>query len=244
MNICGICSCSSLKQHDKLKNYYKCSNCNTWNKLPRHEQNDLISGGYKYPDANDTFNSFSKFKPLILKFEKLVPVKTIYDVATGIGGLPYLAKLRKWDVYGGNELRIENVHCARMLYGINLDLDYFEDVKMEMKFGVVVCHHGLEHMNNPITVLDKMIDRTVKGGIIYLEHPCIPNDDYLERYADGSESLGAHSYEWTFESFKYFITCVRNMKQTKIIESKCGWETVNNLHAYIPPVQYWLLRKE
>ena len=239
-NICFACNglLSSIS-YTKDSTYYLCKQCGCWNKIPRGSYSDIIQGGYHIPSPTDISKSKNKFEGLLIQLESYVGKGCLFDVATGIGGMLALAKDRGWKKYDGNELRTEHIQAAKKHYGIHVRLGHFVIQCIIDQYDVIVFHHGIEHLRNPYLAIHRAIDRLKPNGYIYLTHPCLPesNEFYLRKYADWSESIGCHKYEWTYKSFEYFVNQFRYLK---VVNTGCGPKDDKNA---VCPIQHWLLRK-
>ncbi len=138
-----------------------------------------------------------KYTPLLKKLEKIVPKKKIYDVACGCGGCVWLAMVRGW-WSGGCDINLSHQRNAASVLGVGIDigLDHFPD-----DLGCVFFHHGIEHVDSPILAFHRALDNLVPGGIIYLQHPVMPEneEDMRELICNG------HQYEWTHNAFINFL---------------------------------------
>lgn len=168
-----------------------------------------------------------KYTPLFVRLESLVPEKSIYDVACGCGGGVWLAKIRGWKA-GGCEGNLSHKRQAFEVLGVNIDigLDHFPE-----RLGCVFFHHGIEHMDSPRIVFQQALDSLVLGGVIYLQHPVMPD----ERDVDKRMINTGHQYEWTYGAFKSFLNTWVGIKFS-------GWwgRTHDGVH---PSSQEWIVTK-
>ena len=102
-----------------------------------------------------------------LKFLKSLPVGRILDVGCGPGWL--WAEMEGWDRYGVETDKLAAEHAGRHCLSYNCevdDTDFGNDY-----FDVIVMHHVIEHMEDPVSDLAKVHDLLKPGGILLLGTP-------------------------------------------------------------------------
>ena len=135
--------------------------------------------------AEDTFKEHALFNTTLLEISK--PEKgTLLEIGSGTGEFLYTARSAGWDVTG-IEPSLQSCTYAKQKYGLDLiqgvwNKDQFEPGK---KFDVIVFWHVLEHIANPITFLEELIEILEPNGLIVFS---IPNKDSYTNEIKGSHS--------------------------------------------------------
>ncbi|PGE99357.1 methyltransferase [Bacillus pseudomycoides] len=127
---------------------------------------------------NDDYLSF-----LVNSVWKISKPVHIVDYGCGYGylGLKLLPLLPIGSRYTGIDKGKKLINKARELFRIlPYEADFLEadvtEIKLESKYDIAVCHAFLLHMNDPKTMLQKMIDSVVdEGNIICFEPHWISN---------------------------------------------------------------------
>ena len=239
---CGACNgdIGNSRRLEQIPNLFKCSTCGCYNRLPRRLHKDVVGFlAVCNPSEDEIIKTFEKYGDLPSRFAKYrMKTGKWWDIACGLGGLVKKAQDSGFNATG-NDIRPEVVEAGNRIYGIELVIGHFEYLEIEREsLDVISCYHGIEHTLAPMAIMLKAIEVLKPGGLIYLTHPDICKDEYAEKFCDKSSSVGGHSYEWTYESFKYFI---EQFKELKVIDTVIG---IPNLQSNVPPSQEWLLRKQ
>ena len=175
----------TIKKFGKYR-VISCSNCKFIHIVPipsNHELNSFYSNGY-FEKIKPNFISKNEnemyywnliFDEKLTTIEKLLPSKSkrILDIGSGPGFFLRRAKRRGWDIIGvepsplvcnyANEQRIPTIQ------------KFFHDVTID-EIGKVDAVHTfdvLEHVRDPIEVIEKSYSLLKKDGIIVVE---VPND--------------------------------------------------------------------
>ena len=178
------CACGSRKIHFKIKiklfEYYECTICKSISCFPKIKDKGLNvvyskNGPYEYyrkkfidsssakMNMNDIIN-FIKAKQTISFFKK----KKISILDFGCGNGNFLDCCKKLGV--------------KLLYGIDTNFDkknkvskiisILSDIKyLKNKVDCVTLWGVIEHVNNPILLIRKILKKLKKGGIIVIETP-------------------------------------------------------------------------
>lgn len=128
------------------------------------------------------FNIPTVFGFLLLPFKKIIGVPfelpflvqatkgSILDVGCGSGGKLKLAKSLGWKVTG-LELDLNAVEVARS-EGINvIHGDYRKLAQIDSSFDCIICSHVLEHVHDPVKLLELLVKRLKNNGTLLLSLP-------------------------------------------------------------------------
>ena len=96
--------------------------------------------------------------------------KEILDVGSGLGVFPYEIKKYNWDCVALDPDQQAAKHI-RNVVGIETICDDFFKLNLDKKFDVVTFNKVLEHVNDPIAMLQKSKDYLKPNGIVYIELP-------------------------------------------------------------------------
>lgn len=157
-------SAVNLKQKIKirLKNEHLCHRFNI-NLLPRLHLSSLFSG---------VLNVLKSFVVIPFGFEQLVklPKKKLIDVGCGNGSTLKLAQELGWEVTG-LEIDIDAVKVSRS-HGLNvIEGDYRQLAKIPNNFDCIVCSHVLEHVYDPVEMLNLLMGKLSSNGVLLLSLP-------------------------------------------------------------------------
>ena len=239
--LCGACAAKELSDNPIIKDLFECKMCGCFNRLPRHKFTDIpytISKCSLSKEAAE-IDSLHYINVLLdMEIYRKIENGLLWDVGCYIGGLVWQANKRGWRAHG-NDIQKEHIEYGRDVYNVNIFEGHFEELPIVKNcYDVVIFHHGIEHIIDPIKAIQKAISILRDDGIIYLSHPCIPSKELLHQYADTSTSVGGHLYEWTYESFKFFVSLFEILEVEKCyVGSRDG-------KSIIPSTQTWVLRKK
>lgn len=117
-------------------------------------------------------NSFRRFiyVPFGLKQIVNLPKGKILDIGCGDGSFLKIAQSLGWQAFG-LEIDSKAVNSA-IQKGINAKQGTYEDLsKTHEKYDCIVCSHVLEHVHEPVELLNIMLERLANGGTILLSCP-------------------------------------------------------------------------
>ena len=165
---------SNYLQKEKIL-YKRCLNCSLIFRKKKIETDEIR----KIYDKKYFSGYIGNYKKLIgiysqiLNFiEKFKNPGTILDIGCGIGLLLYLAKRRNWEEFG-----IEISKYASNFAKNNLNLNVINSDNLNSLpdnfFDVVVVNHVLEHIENPLIILEHIYKKIDKNGILFVGVPNI-----------------------------------------------------------------------
>jgi len=189
--------------------YIRCVNCGLICVRKKFDIRDL----QKLYEGKNYFNGYLKnYKFLIklfnkiLKFiEKFKRTGKILDIGCGVGLLLYVAKKRNWiefglepskfaSNFGKNKLKLNIINSDK--------LDIFSD----NFFDVIILNHVIEHIENPILILNQIYKKLEKNGILVIGVPNI-NGLFPRLQKENWSSLRPHShfYQFTPKTLKFLL---------------------------------------
>lgn len=102
---------------------------------------------------------------------------TLLDVGSGLGVFPYAMKKAGWDCTAIETDR-RAVRNVREVAGVKVVQGDFMSVKGLEHYHVVTFNKVLEHVKDPVAMLEKSRQNLVKGGFVYVE---VPDGEMAER---------------------------------------------------------------
>jgi len=214
--------------------FSECLNCHVYRNHTNLLEERPIPQDIEAPlDVAEIKHCVEKYTPVLLEIEKYhkdlgLETKSLYDIACGCGGLVWLARTRGW-VTGGCDINLSHQRNAKEFLGIDIDID-FDKTVFSQRIGCFVFHHGIEHMDKPKETIEKAIDNLVENGIIYFQHPVMPEGTALLTNT-------GHQYEWTWEAFDNFI---KQFYYIDVLWATHGrWDGSSGV-----PSQTWIVRKK
>lgn len=111
-----------------------------------------------------------RYNELLDGFEKYRKTGKILDLGCGYGFFLETAKKRGWEVYG-TEVSSEACQICRDK-GIQMHCGKFEEAEFEEElFDVVVSFEVIEHLQNPVDIVNGIQRVLRKGGLCYITTP-------------------------------------------------------------------------
>jgi 2-polyprenyl-3-methyl-5-hydroxy-6-metoxy-1,4-benzoquinol methylase len=176
---CVCCNKSGINiKNNILRNNYslaKCSKCNFKFTFPRPNIDFLID--YYNSISSVRFYKFSDkicikdSKGIYSDIKKYNPeAKTILEIGGSTGYYLNGLKLRGYDVIG-SELSADAVNLAKEWYNIKMYEAEFPPTSYEGSFDVIIIHHVIEHVIDPINFITEAKKYLSKNGIIIIETP-------------------------------------------------------------------------
>lgn len=158
-----------------------------------------INVDYKNYEQDQKYTDFAPlFRNIFLKRYKIITSfkdsqGKILEIGSSTGELLDIFSKNGWDAWG-----VEPSHSSRLAKSKKLKIlnTTFEKAKLEESFfDVVVINHTLEHVDNPLLVLEKSYKVLKKGGIIYID---VPNFASLSAKIAGKNWKFLHPWEHTY----------------------------------------------
>lgn len=136
-----------------------------------HENNQGISDNLTYSSWEESgfYDKFSTFEDHVGAHEN----RSLLDIGCGLGKLLLYGKERNWNCVGVEPSR-QAANCA-LNNGLNvLNCNFSKNIfKANEKFDVVHMHHVLEHIKNPIALLNDAKELLKDDGMLCV---IVPND--------------------------------------------------------------------
>jgi len=118
----------------------------------------------------------------------------VLDIACGTGRVTSVWQNENFDVTGLEASSIRSQIC-REKYGLNVITGFIENFNSEEKFDVITMRHILEHIGNPIVVLEKVKSLLKDDGILSVT---VPNIRSVGRY------IFQEKHEWVLPWHLHF----------------------------------------
>ena len=203
MNNCLVCS-DKLQEFGKKGGFFilKCPRCGLGITKNLKVQSSNYHRDDIYLKEESLFkNIFLKRVNLICKFKK---AGKVLEVGCSTGLMLSLFLKRGWQVRG-IEISQQAAQVAQQR-GIEVVVNLFEKVTFKEKFDVIIFNHTLEHMENPVKVLQKSLSLLEDNGLLYVD---IPNFGGLSAQllkADWSLLLPAeHKWHFTYKALEILL---------------------------------------
>jgi len=185
--------CKSTRHRHKINiddfEYRQCVLCGSVYNSPRLKDGvlDLM---YKSGEYNTYFKkltvSSQRLRKNVIELRKFKQLSTFFhkpgsllDVGCGTGSFLKVCQEHGWRVCGVDPSK-SAVQVAKDKYGIEIENNYFDSYKAEIKFDCITFWGQLEHLSNPMNALKKAVGLLKKGGLIIFEVPSA--DSFLMRY--------------------------------------------------------------
>lgn len=194
-------------------------------KIGKNEIENIYDDRKYFSGYLDNYIEFIKIFNLMLNLiERYKDPGKILDIGCGLGIFLYLAKKRGWKPSGIEISKFASNYAKNKLKlnVINSDnLNTFEDDF----FDVIVVNHVLEHIENPLLILNQIKEKLNLNGILFIGVPNI-NGLYPRLQKENWPSLRpkTHIYQFTPKTLKALLKKV-NFKPIKLI-------TINRTFKY------------
>jgi 2-polyprenyl-3-methyl-5-hydroxy-6-metoxy-1,4-benzoquinol methylase len=177
----------------------------------------------------------SVFGFLLLPFKKIIGVPfelpflvqatkgSVLDVGCGSGGKLKLAKSLGWEVTG-LELDLNAVEVARA-EGVNvIHGNYKKLAYIDNSFDCIICSHVLEHVHDPVSLLELLVKRLKKNGTLLLS---LPNAHSHLRilYSENWRGIEAPRH-LAIPTIKQMLNIMHKLGRFEIKQGTCHYNTL------------------
>lgn len=193
--------------------FYKCNNCSLVNYdvsagLSQEKYGDYYIDPFdeKHRSNKGQLNTFNFIKKQITK------KGSAFEIGCGNGKLLYLLKKDGWKTKG-LDLSSFAVTNIRNILGIEVFCQNIFDYEDDNKYDLVILRHVLEHLIDPIRIMNKINKMLKDEGFALLEFPNIEGWDlkakrFLEKFGLAKRKysdnyLPGHCNEYCKKSFEY-----------------------------------------
>ena len=193
--------------------YHQCSKCKSLfiSPVPSLEVLNLAySRYYTHAPAKDTI--YQKFiytlknikkylfpyRPSFFKDIKNFNLSSMLDIGCGNGSLLKQAKDLGWNVMGVEMDPLAVEHCNSK--GLDVIQGDFNTIKDTNKFDCVVLRHVIEHVIDPLSLIDIALSNLSPSGLLWIQWPN-PNSLGLQKYGRYWRGLEAQDI-YVFQQFK------------------------------------------
>jgi 2-polyprenyl-3-methyl-5-hydroxy-6-metoxy-1,4-benzoquinol methylase len=174
---------------------------------------------------------YDRFDPNIIRqthnyvdfIEKYAPGKSLLDVGTGHGVLPFVARSRGYEVEGTDLSKYICENLPRK-HGFVVRRGRLEEIEFARTYDVVSMLHILEHTRSPVSTLNKCRELLNPGGYVVIVVPNFNSLDSrlknalsrlkLKRRAYKHLALGHHNH-------------VFSLKSLTILGDQCGFRLIH-----------------
>jgi len=177
LDYCTLCGSKKLVAADSECNICKCITCGYVFDNPRPSASE-IETYYSSPSKYDGWLEMEServalWKRRLKKIKRHKKEGTILDIGTGIGQFLWVAKDYFTKCYG-TEVSESAVDIAREKYKLDVIRGSIEEINYKgIVFDNITLFHVLEHVPNPLTVINKCHDLLEDDGVLFI---AVPNE--------------------------------------------------------------------
>ena len=240
-NHCILCNTSNFRiihRKDQWQ-YHQCMNCGLVSLYPRPMAQELMENYEDYlPVHHEEIDKWEKMmKPLVNKSADLIESRIntgrgrLLDVGCAYGFFLHEMQSRGWLVEGV-EISGTGRQYVQNTWGINVYPDPLENLGIpENSFDVITLFYLIEHVNDPLVLLEK-VNRILKpGGLILLRWP--HSTPIVRILGPLSKKLDLyhtpyHLYDFSPKTMKKLLT----LSEFKDIETMTGGYTLPSREIY------------
>jgi SAM-dependent methyltransferase len=191
--VCPICDSSNYRPKIRIDNfeYRECSVCDSVYNSPRLK-GKLLQEMYQSGEYETYFKKLTvsgqrlrktvidqrKYKQIDSFFES--PGKLL-DIGCGTGSFLKVCQENGWEVYGVDPSKVAS-DVARLKYGLEVEQNFFEYYETDKKYNCITFWGQLEHVTNPMKLIEKAVSLLTDNGILQFEVPSA--DCFLMKYLD------------------------------------------------------------
>lgn len=179
-------------------------------------------------------NLYKERLNLVLSQMKTVDKPKVLDIGTGAGYFLQVAKENNCLELGIEPSQMASFYAKEQ--GLNVMQDFYSDkVSSEIgQFDIVHMNHVLEHMDNPIKVLNNIKNNLVENGLLCV---AVPND--FNELQDIASKLN-HDKKWWIspeEHLNYF-----SFRSLSRLLNRCGFDILEKTTSF--PMELFILMGE
>jgi SAM-dependent methyltransferase len=207
------------------RSIYKCTSCSIYNNFHRHNLENLYAGTYNEATyASQVLEQYDKIMTLpdeesdnkqrvsrIIRYFKesgreLAGLKVL-DVGSGL--CVFLGEMMKHGIHAHciDPDRISIDHALKNVRVISAIEGHFENYPTDQNFDLICFNKVLEHVLNPIELMQKARSLLTEKGLIYIELPdgrnASENGGYIDReefYIEHYMAFDKDSVQWLIEN--------------------------------------------
>jgi 2-polyprenyl-3-methyl-5-hydroxy-6-metoxy-1,4-benzoquinol methylase len=177
LSSCPLCAESKIKEIDIIGKLSRCAVCGYIFDNPRPTLSAL-KGYYSQPSKYEGWIDSCRERDALWKrrLKKILRWKSngaILDIGTGIGQFLHHAK-EYFETACGTEVSQSAIGIAKDKYGINVLDGSIEEVDLGTRmFDIITIFHVLEHVHDPVKVLEICLSHLNEGGFVFI---AVPNE--------------------------------------------------------------------
>jgi SAM-dependent methyltransferase len=168
ISVCKKCGCvfqNPLVPQNIMNKYYA-------------EYSNYTNAGNKYHPSSEKLKGIKNQVKFCLDNLSEIPKneKKLFQVGCSDGTTLSIFKQNGWSVTGIDPSPV----CSQLAlknYNIDTFTGFFENFKIEKKFVLFVLTHVLEHLYFPRDTLQKIYDNILDDGYLFIEIPCLENEE-------------------------------------------------------------------
>lgn len=199
---------------DDIYNYFQCPDCGLAFLKPEPEPTSKLKRYDEYyenlrrPNIIDrTMRRFSISDCCHLIEKKSGKKGTILDIGCGDGDFLIAMNNRQWDIYGIEPSKLAGQRARRILSNDkvivteSLTYDFLDE-----SFDVITLWHVLEHIKDPVLLMNEIRRLLKKGGIVVIEVPNADSPMYRTFKEYHYLNLAPeHLFLWSKNSLQYLL---------------------------------------
>ena len=198
--ICRICgTVYPDNEIEQYKDLMYCKECCVFQKINPPSKEDVLrsQSGMLISACNNRtvyirrMENANKTIDLIETFIRKNGYKRLFDVGANAGFIMEVAAKRGWTV-DGNEVSKAAIEYARKEFILHIEYAFLEDIKFVDTYDCFVLWNVLEHLLNPVEVLNIIYERLNDNGVIAMQLPLKYSENIITCYEK------EHIFEYTW----------------------------------------------